>query len=110
MKEIKACEGESFIAFTDDIPRAFRRYIEKEALKSAKATRTLMRLQQEQSVQSSSPQESSDFDSKTDFTNQIPEPVQSDRTPKLSNESIQDEDIEYEKALKELNGIGNVYR
>lgn len=110
MKEIKACEGESFIAFTDDIPRAFRRHIEKEALKSAKATRTLMRLQKEQSVQSSGPQESSDFDSETDFTNQIPKPVRSDRNPKRSNESIQDEDIEYEKALKELNGIGNVYR
>lgn len=110
MKEIKACEGKSFIAFTDDIPRAFRRHIEKEALKLAKAARTLMRLQKEQSTQHSDPQESSDFDSEKNFNNQIPKPVQSDCNPTLSHESIQDDDVEYDKALKELNGIRNVYR
>ena len=110
VKEIEACEGKSFIAFADDIPRAFRRHIEKEALKSAKAARTLMRLQKEQSAQPATSQGSSEVDYKTNFNNRIPKPVQSDHNLTLSNESIQDDDVDYEKALEELKGVRNVYR
>ena len=101
IKEIKACGGHSFIAFTDDIPRAFRHHIEKEALKSKIAARILMRLQKEQSAPPADEQESSGVDSEIN---------QSDHNQAISNERIQDDDNEYDKALKDLNGIRNVYR
>lgn len=110
IKEIKSCEGDSFIAFADDIPRAFRRHIEKEALKSAKAARTLMRLQKEQIAPPADAQESIGVDSETNMDYQTLTPMQSKCIPLRSTENIQDDDIEYEKALKELNGIRNVYR